>query len=235
MPKSCWRPIRKWSAFRRPRRASWMPSRLLPISASAGRRSGSSSATSMSPRLARPILEHFPEIDCLVIGEGEGAMLDLADGKPLAGIGNLIWRNEQRPDRRQSAPRPHCRPRRTALPGLRKTGRFPARLPPAAVRLRKAPRGDDDHLARLPLHLLVLRPHGFRAAVQDQFGAIHLRPHEVPARQLRGLSHQHVRRPVHRQKAAGLRPLPVADRQAAGMQWNCAIRTGHTSDEMLPS
>jgi anaerobic magnesium-protoporphyrin IX monomethyl ester cyclase len=29
-----------------------------------------------------PILEHFPEIDCLCIGEGEGAMLDLADGKP---------------------------------------------------------------------------------------------------------------------------------------------------------
>ena len=44
--------------------------------------------------LGAPILEKFPEIDCLVIGEGEGAMLELADGKPLADIGNLIWRNE---------------------------------------------------------------------------------------------------------------------------------------------
>ncbi|MGV0951643.1 MAG: cobalamin-dependent protein, partial [Azonexus sp.] len=32
--------------------------------------------------LGAPILEHFPEIDYLVIGEGEGSFLDLADGKP---------------------------------------------------------------------------------------------------------------------------------------------------------
>ncbi len=43
--------------------------------------------------LGAPILEHFPEIDYLVIGEGEGSFLDLADGKPLKDIGNLIYRD----------------------------------------------------------------------------------------------------------------------------------------------
>ena len=33
--------------------------------------------------LGAPVLEEFLEIDYLVIGEGEGALLNLADGKPL--------------------------------------------------------------------------------------------------------------------------------------------------------
>jgi anaerobic magnesium-protoporphyrin IX monomethyl ester cyclase len=49
----------------------------------------------MSRRLARPILEEFPEIDYLVIGEGEGALLDLADGKPLGNRQPDLARDEQ--------------------------------------------------------------------------------------------------------------------------------------------
>ena len=70
--------------------------------------------------------------------------------------------------RLQPAPPSHPRSRRSAVSGLREAGRLPARLPPAAVLLRQAARRDHDHLARLPLHLLVLRPHGVRAPVQDQ-------------------------------------------------------------------
>ena len=40
--------------------------------------------------LGAPLLGHFPEIDCLVVGEGEGALLELADGRPPADIDNLI-------------------------------------------------------------------------------------------------------------------------------------------------
>ncbi|HEU0203759.1 MAG TPA: cobalamin-dependent protein, partial [Burkholderiaceae bacterium] len=43
--------------------------------------------------LGTPVLDHFPEIDYLVIGEGEGALLDLCDGKPLPEVGNLCWRD----------------------------------------------------------------------------------------------------------------------------------------------
>ncbi|MCK7496959.1 MAG: hypothetical protein MZW92_43265 [Comamonadaceae bacterium] len=102
----------------------------------------------------------------------------------------------RRQHRQQPAPGAHPRSGRAALPRLRETRRFPPRLPPAAVRLREAARRDHDHLARLPLHLLLLRPHGVRAAVQDQFRPLHLRAHEVPAGPLRRLPHQLLRRSV---------------------------------------
>jgi anaerobic magnesium-protoporphyrin IX monomethyl ester cyclase len=43
--------------------------------------------------IGAPILECFPEIDYLCIGEGEGCMLDLADGRPLGEIDNLLFRD----------------------------------------------------------------------------------------------------------------------------------------------
>ena len=43
--------------------------------------------------LGAPILSTFQEIDYLVIGEGEGALLGLADNKPLK-ISSLIYRDE---------------------------------------------------------------------------------------------------------------------------------------------
>ena len=165
--------------------------------------------------IGAPILEHFPEIDYLVIGEGEGR--DARSGRRQA-----AGRHRQ-PDLARRSGRIVINPRRDRIlnldelpfPAYEKLAGFPARLSPAAVRLREAPRRDDDHLARLPLHLLVLRPHRVRAAVQDQLGAVHLRPHEVPARQVRRVSHQLVRRPVHRQEAARHRPVRTADREAA--------------------
>ena len=52
--------------------------------------------------LGAPLLQHFPELDCLCLGEGEGALLDLAEGKPLAEVDNLVWRDG---DRLRSNPR----------------------------------------------------------------------------------------------------------------------------------
>jgi len=46
--------------------------------------------------IGAPILEHFPEIDALCIGEGEGTLLDLAEGKPFGEIPNLVYRENNR-------------------------------------------------------------------------------------------------------------------------------------------
>ena len=79
-------------------------------------------------------------------------MLELADGKPLAEIGNLIWRNE--------SGRIIVNPRRDRIvdldelpfPAYEKLAGFPHdyHLPLFAY---ESGMGDDDHLARLPLHL----------------------------------------------------------------------------------
>ncbi len=40
------------------------------------------------------LLDWFPDIDFLCIGEGEGCIQDLADGKPIKEIPNLVWRDD---------------------------------------------------------------------------------------------------------------------------------------------
>ena len=50
----------------------------------------------MPPALGAPLLESFPELDALCLGEGEGPLLDLAEGKALADIPNLVWRDGDR-------------------------------------------------------------------------------------------------------------------------------------------
>jgi magnesium-protoporphyrin IX monomethyl ester (oxidative) cyclase len=40
--------------------------------------------------LGAPLLESFPELDFLCLGEGEGPLLDLVEGKALADIPNLV-------------------------------------------------------------------------------------------------------------------------------------------------
>lgn len=46
--------------------------------------------------IGAPLLEHFPEIDVLCIGEGEGTLLDLAEGKAYREIPNLVYRDDNR-------------------------------------------------------------------------------------------------------------------------------------------
>ncbi|MCB1908205.1 MAG: radical SAM protein [Rhodocyclaceae bacterium] len=43
--------------------------------------------------IGAPLLRHFPEIDYLCIGEGEGTLLDLAEGRPEPEIDNLVYRD----------------------------------------------------------------------------------------------------------------------------------------------
>ncbi|MCB1888304.1 MAG: cobalamin-dependent protein, partial [Rhodocyclaceae bacterium] len=43
--------------------------------------------------IGAPLLTHFPEIDYLCIGEGEGPLLDLAEGRAEGEIDNLIYRD----------------------------------------------------------------------------------------------------------------------------------------------
>jgi radical SAM superfamily enzyme YgiQ (UPF0313 family) len=42
------------------------------------------------------LLEHFPLIDYLCVGEGEGPLQDLADGKAPATVSGLVWRDGDR-------------------------------------------------------------------------------------------------------------------------------------------
>ena len=183
--------------------------------------------------LGAPILEHFPEIDCLVIGEGEGAMLDLADGKPPATIGNLIWRDP--------AGRIVANPRRDRIldldelpfPAYEKLAGFPHayHLPLFAYEKRYGAtmitsRGcpytcsfcDRTVFERLYKTNSAQYTYDHMKYLRDNFGVWHINMYDDLFT-------------AKKQRVMDLCELLIE--KPLGVQWNCAIRTGHTSDEML--
>jgi len=183
--------------------------------------------------LGAPILEHFPEIDYLVIGEGEGALLDLADGKPLADIGNLIWRDP--------AGRIVVNPRRDRIldldelpfPAYEKLAGFPHayHLPLFAYEKRYGAtmitsRGcpytcsfcDRTVFERLYKTNSAQYTYDHMKYLRDNFGVYHINMYDDLFT-------------VKKQRVMDLCELLIE--KPLGVQWNCAIRTGHTSDEML--
>ena len=183
--------------------------------------------------LGAPILEHFPEIDYLIIGEGEGAMLDLADGKPLPVIGNLIYRDE--------SGRIRINPRRDRIldldelpfPAYEKLAGFPHayHLPLFAYEKRHGAtmitsRGcpytcsfcDRTVFERLYKTNSAQYTYDHMRYLRDRFGVRHINMYDdlFTAR---------------KQRVMDLCDLLIE--KPLGIQWNCAIRTGHTSDEML--
>ena len=183
--------------------------------------------------LGAPILEHFPEIDYLVIGEGEGALLDLADGKPLADIGNLIWRDP--------AGRIVVNPRRDRIldldelpfPAYEKLAGFPHayHLPLFAYEKRYGAtmitsRGcpytcsfcDRTVFERLYKTNSAQYTYDHMKYLRDNFGVYHINMYDDLFT-------------AKKQRVMDLCDLLIE--KPLGVQWNCAIRTGHTSDEML--
>ena len=183
--------------------------------------------------LGAPILEKFAEIDFLVIGEGEGAMLDLADGKPPTDIGNLIWRNPEG--------KIVVNPRRDRIldlddlpfPAYEKLAGFPHayHLPLFAYEKRYGAtmitsRGcpytcsfcDRTVFERLYKTNSAQYTYDHMKYLRDNFGVYHINMYDDLFT-------------AKKQRVMDLCDLLIEN--PLGVQWNCAIRTGHTSDEML--
>lgn len=183
--------------------------------------------------IGAPILEHFPEIDYLVIGEGEGAMLDLAEGRPPAEIANLVYRD--------GAGRIVSNPRRSRIvdldrlpfPAYEKLAGFPHayHLPLFAYERRYGAtmitsRGcpytcsfcDRTVFERLYKINSAHYTYAHMKHLRDRFGVYHINFYDDLFT-------------ANRKRVVELCHLLIE--QPLGMQFNCAIRTGHTSDEML--
>ncbi len=182
--------------------------------------------------IGAPILEHFPEIDYLCIGEGEGAMLDLAEGKPLAGIANLVYRD---------GGRIVCNPRRNRIldldelpfPAYEKLAGFPHgyHLPLFSYEKRHGAtmitsRGcpytcsfcDRTVFERLYKTNSARYVYEHMKYLRDRFGVYHINFYDDLFT-------------AHKKRVTELCQLLID--APLGMNFNCAIRTGHTSDEML--
>lgn len=168
-----------------------------------------------------------------MIGEGEGALLNLADGKPLKEIGNLIYRDEQG--------KIVVNPRRDRIldldelpfPAYEKLAGFPHayHLPLFAYEKRYGAtmitsRGcpytcsfcDRTVFERLYKTNSAQYTYDHMKYLRDNFGVYHINMYDDLFT-------------AKKQRVMDLCDLLIEN--PLGVQWNCAIRTGHTSDEML--
>jgi radical SAM superfamily enzyme YgiQ (UPF0313 family) len=183
--------------------------------------------------LGTPVLEHFPEIDYLVIGEGEGALLELAEGKPLKEISNLCWRD--------SSGKAIFNERRSRIMDLDE-------LPfPAYEKLRGFPR--DYHMPlftyelRYGATMVGSRGCPYTCSFCDRTVFERLYKTNSPEYTYEHMKYLRDRFGVHhinfyddlftasKKRVFGLCDLLIS--KPLGMQFNCAIRAGHTSPEML--
>ena len=180
-----------------------------------------------------PILDQFPEIDYLCIGEGEGCLLDLANGKALPEIDNLVYRN--------ASGKTVCNPRRQRIldldelpfPAYEKLAGFPHayHLPlfcyaknygATMITSRGCPYTcsfcDRTVFERLYKTNSAQYTYDHMKYLRDQFGVYHINFYDDLFT-------------AHKKRVTELCELLIE--KPLGMNFNCAIRTGHTSAEML--
>ncbi len=179
-----------------------------------------------------PLLESFPELDILCLGEGEGPLLDLAEGKALADIPNLVWRD---------GARIVTNPRRPRLLNLDE-------LPfPAYGKLVAFPKRYHlplfSYVKRYGATMITSRGCPYTCSFCDRTVFEHQYKFNSPAYIYAQMKHLRDRFGVHHINfyddlftAHQGRVSELCQRlidEPLGMGFNCIIRTGHTSDELL--
>jgi anaerobic magnesium-protoporphyrin IX monomethyl ester cyclase len=178
------------------------------------------------------LLRHFPEIDYLCIGEGEGTMLDLAEHRDPREIANLCYRSGEdivsNPRRRRildldDLPFPAYEklvgfPRGYHLPLFSYVKRYGATM----VTSRGCPYTcsfcDRTVFERLYKTNSADYVYEHMKYLRDRFGVRHINFYDdlftAQRKRVTDLCERLIAKPL-------------------GMDFNCAVRTGHTSDEML--
>jgi radical SAM superfamily enzyme YgiQ (UPF0313 family) len=182
--------------------------------------------------LGSPLLEHFPEIDFLCIGEGEGMLLDMAEGMAPRDIANLVYRD---------GGRIVTTPRRARILNLDD-------LPfPAYEKLTGFPQGYHlplfAYAKRWGATMITSRGCPFACSFCDRTvfehlykvnSAAYIHAHMKHLRDNFGVHHINFYDDLFTAQKKRVNELcQLLIDQPLGMQFNCAIRTGFTSDEML--
>jgi radical SAM superfamily enzyme YgiQ (UPF0313 family) len=178
------------------------------------------------------LLEHFPGIDYLCVGEGEGTLEDLADGKALGTISNLVWRDGERIVSNE---------RRARINDLDE-------LPfPAWHKLQGFARGYHlplfSYIQRYGTNLITSRGCPFTCSFCDRTVFEHKYRHNSAEYTWEHMKYLRDTYGVHHINfyddlftASRKRVVELCEtliRKPLGMDWNCAIRVGHNDDEEL--
>ncbi len=182
--------------------------------------------------LGPELLERFGSIDCLVIGEGEQTLAELAGGRPESAITGLIWRDGDRVA--TNAPRPHL-------------GSLDDLPFPAYEKLVGFPRGYNlppfSYVRAPGTAMITSRGCVYQCSYCDRsvFGrsfrsnsAEYIYEHMKYLRSRFGIRHVNIYDDLFTTNRKRIMTLchRLAERPV-GVQFNCAVRVGHTDDELL--
>lgn len=182
--------------------------------------------------LGEKILDRFEAIDSLVIGEGEQTMAELADGRPESRITGLVWRDKDRII--TNGPRLHLDTLDDLpFPAYEKLAGFPRRynLPPFS------------YIHSPGTAMITSRGCVYQCSYCDRsvFGrsfrsnsADYIYEHMKYLRSRFGIRHINIYDDLFTTNRKRIMALCTRLAQhPVGVQFNCAVRIGHTDDELL--
>jgi magnesium-protoporphyrin IX monomethyl ester (oxidative) cyclase len=178
------------------------------------------------------LLNHFPNIDYLCIGEGEQTLLDLADGKPVKEIPGLAWRDNGRALTNPSR-EPIADLDTLPFPAYEKLIGFPKRYHLPLFSYIQAPGATLVTSRGCPYQCSYCDRSVFRRGFRYN-SAAYVFSHMKYLRKRFGVRHLNIYDDLftlHRNRIMALCDLLTA--KPLGIQFNCAVRAGHADDELL--
>jgi len=182
--------------------------------------------------LGGELLDAYPDIDFLCMGEGEQTLSELASGESPAAIAGLVWRDGERIA--ANPPRPHIADMDTLpFPAYEKLAGFPRgynlplfsyiRIPGATMTTSRGCPYQCSYCDRS----VFKRGYRYNSAEYVYAHMAHLR-HRFGVRHINIYDDLFT---AHRERITRLCDMLTA--KPLGIQFNCAVRVGHADDDLL--
>ncbi|OQX15459.1 MAG: B12-binding domain-containing radical SAM protein [Desulfobulbaceae bacterium A2] len=182
--------------------------------------------------LGTTLLDRFPLIDFLCMGEGEATLADLAAGRPLAEIDGLIWRdNGQAVVNRPREPIADLDS--LPFPAYEKLPGFPKRYNLPLFSYIQIPGATMITSRGCPYQCSYCDRSVFKRSFRSN-SAEYVYEHMRYLQTRFGVRHLNIYDDLftlNRKRITALCELLIA--RPLGMQFNCAVRAGHADDELL--
>jgi anaerobic magnesium-protoporphyrin IX monomethyl ester cyclase len=182
--------------------------------------------------LGGSLLESYPDIDYLCMGEGEATLAELADGRQPASIEGLVWRDGDRIV--TNTPRPHIADLDTLpLPAYEKLAGFPGGYNLPLFSFVKTPGATMVTSRGCPYQCSYCDRSVFKRGFRYN-SAGYIYAHMKHLRGRFGVRHVNIYDDLFTMNRARIEKLcGLLAEQPLGMNFNCAVRVGHADDGLL--
>lgn len=178
------------------------------------------------------LLDRFPAIDCLCVGEGEVTLSEIASGKAFNAIPGLIWRDQDHIV--TNDPRPNISDMdNLPFPAYEKLAGFPQKYNLPLFSYVMTPGATMTTSRGCPYQCSYCDRSVFKKGYRFN-SAEYIHEHMQHLRTRFGVRHVNIYDDLftaHRERITRLCEMLIS--KPLGMQFNCAVRVGHADDALL--